>query len=79
MWKPCVRWKKPSSPSLVVPWSFPMIVGSWIASQTHILAFEGDSEVVFIEGNFSDYHEDFLRRKGKDAQPHRMKYKRLEK
>lgn len=46
---------------------------------THILAFEGDSEVVFIEGNFSDYHEDFLRRKGKDAQPHRMKYKRLEK
>jgi len=46
---------------------------------THILAFEGDSEVVFFEGNFSDYHEDFLRRKGKDAQPHRMKYKRLEK
>ncbi|MBT7952684.1 MAG: energy-dependent translational throttle protein EttA [Gammaproteobacteria bacterium] len=46
---------------------------------THILAFEGDSEVVFFEGNFSDYHEDLTRRKGKDAQPHRMKYKRLEK
>ena len=46
---------------------------------THILAFEGDSEVVFFEGNFSDYHEDLTRRKGKDAQPHRMKYKRLKK
>ncbi len=44
---------------------------------THILAFEGDSEVVFFEGNFSDYHEDLTRRKGTDAQPHRMKYKRL--
>lgn len=46
---------------------------------THILAFEGDSEVVFFEGNFSDYHEDLTRRKGKDAQPHRMKYRRLKK
>jgi energy-dependent translational throttle protein EttA len=46
---------------------------------THILAFEGDSEVVFFEGNFSDYHEDLIKRKGKDAQPHRMKYRRLEK
>ncbi len=46
---------------------------------THILAFEGESEVVFFEGNFSDYHKDFTRRKGKDAQPSRMKYKRLAK
>ncbi len=44
---------------------------------THILAFEGDSEVVFHEGNFSDYHEDFTKRKGANAQPQRMKYKRL--
>jgi len=46
---------------------------------THILAFEGESEVVFFEGNFSDYHEDFINRKGKDAQPRRMKYRRLAK
>jgi ATP-binding cassette ChvD family protein len=44
---------------------------------THILAFEGDSEVIFHEGNFTDYHEDFIQRKGEDAQPRRMKYKRL--
>jgi len=44
---------------------------------THILAFEGDSEVQFFDGNFSDYHEDLLRRKGSDAQPHRVHYKRL--
>ncbi|MAT52108.1 MAG: energy-dependent translational throttle protein EttA [Porticoccaceae bacterium] len=44
---------------------------------THILAFEGNSEVVFHDGNFTDYHEDFIQRKGKDAQPERMKYKRL--
>ncbi|MFT5351408.1 MAG: sulfate-transporting ATPase [Planctomycetota bacterium] len=46
---------------------------------SHILAFEGDSEVVFFEGNFSEYHEDLTRRKGKDAQPQRMKYRRLKK
>ena len=44
---------------------------------THILAFEGDSEVVFHQGNFSDYHEDLVKRKGDKAQPRRMKYKRL--
>ena len=44
---------------------------------THILAFEGDSEVLFFDGNFSDYHEDLLRRKGSDAQPHRVHYRRL--
>ncbi|MFE8072845.1 energy-dependent translational throttle protein EttA [Marinobacteraceae bacterium S3BR75-40.1] len=45
---------------------------------THILAFEGDSEVVWFEGNFSEYDEDLKRRKGESAaQPHRMKYKKL--
>ncbi len=44
---------------------------------THILAFEGDSEVIFHQGNFTDYHEDFVRRKGEGAQPRRMRYKRL--
>ncbi|MGK2913736.1 MAG: energy-dependent translational throttle protein EttA [Porticoccaceae bacterium] len=44
---------------------------------THILAFEGNSEVMFHEGNFSEYHEDLLRRKGDQAQPTRMKYKGL--
>ncbi|MCK9562947.1 MAG: ATP-binding cassette domain-containing protein, partial [Bacteroidales bacterium] len=44
---------------------------------THILAFEGNSEVVFHEGNFSDYHDDLIKRKGTNAQPERMKYKRL--
>ena len=45
---------------------------------THILAFEGNSEVVFFQGNYADYAEDLKRRKGEDAaQPHRIKYKRL--
>jgi len=45
---------------------------------THILAFEGDSEVVWFEGNFQDYVADLKRRKGEDAdQPHRIRYKRL--
>jgi len=43
---------------------------------THILAFEGDSEVVFHEGNFSDYEEEYKKRKG-DAEPTRLKYKKL--
>lgn len=42
---------------------------------THILAYEGDSEVVFFEGNYTEYHEDFTQRKGDSAQPTRMKYK----
>ena len=46
---------------------------------THILAFEGDSEVVFFNGNYTDYEEDRLRRLGDKAkQPHRIKYKKLE-
>jgi ATP-binding cassette ChvD family protein len=45
---------------------------------THILAFEGDSEVVYFQGNYADYAEDLKRRKGDDAtQPHRIRYKRL--
>jgi ATP-binding cassette ChvD family protein len=45
---------------------------------THILAFEGDSEAVWYEGNFGAYHEDLKRRKGVDAdQPHRIKYRKL--
>ena len=45
---------------------------------THILAFEGDSEAVWFEGNFQSYQEDLHRRKGVDAdQPHRIKYKPL--
>jgi energy-dependent translational throttle protein EttA len=45
---------------------------------THILAFEGDSEVVWFEGNYQDYVADLKRRKGEDAdQPHRIRYKRL--
>jgi ATP-binding cassette ChvD family protein len=45
---------------------------------THILAFEGDSEVVWFQGNYHDYIEDLKRRRGEQAaQPHRLKYKRL--
>ena len=45
---------------------------------THILAFEGDSQVVWFEGNYQDYIEDLKRRRGPDAdQPHRLKYRRL--
>jgi ATP-binding cassette ChvD family protein len=45
---------------------------------THMLAFEGDSEVVWFEGNYADYEEDKHRRLGTDADnPHRIKYKKL--
>ncbi len=45
---------------------------------THILAFEGDSKVVWFEGNYADYEADRKRRLGEDAeQPHRIKYKKL--
>jgi sulfate-transporting ATPase len=45
---------------------------------THILAFEGNSEVVWFEGNYQDYVADLKKRKGDDAdQPHRIRYKRL--
>jgi len=46
---------------------------------THILAFEGNSKVVWFTGNYTDYEEDRKRRLGKEAeQPHRIKYKRLD-
>jgi energy-dependent translational throttle protein EttA len=45
---------------------------------THILAFEGNSEVHWFEGNYQEYIEDLKRRKGEDAaQPHRIRYKPL--
>ena len=45
---------------------------------THILAFEGNSEVVWHEGNYQSYVEDLRKRKGPDAdQPHRVAYKKL--
>ena len=45
---------------------------------THILAFEGNSEVVFFEGNYQEYTEDYRRRRGEEAaQPHRIRYKPL--
>lgn len=46
---------------------------------THILAYEGDSQVVWFEGNFEEYEKDKIRRLGADAcNPHRIKYKKLE-
>ena len=46
---------------------------------THMLAFEGDSQVTWFEGNYGDYEADRRRRLGADAeQPHRPKFKRLE-
>ncbi|MDW8302781.1 MAG: energy-dependent translational throttle protein EttA [Bacteroidia bacterium] len=44
---------------------------------THILAFEGDSQVRFFEGNFQEYEEDRKKRLGKDAIPKRIRYKKL--
>jgi ATP-binding cassette ChvD family protein len=45
---------------------------------THILAFEGDSQVIWFEGNYQEYVEDYKRRKGDEAaQPHRIQYKPL--
>jgi ATP-binding cassette ChvD family protein len=45
---------------------------------THILAFEGESQIVWFDGNYSDYEADRKRRLGKDAEtPHRIRYKKL--
>ncbi len=45
---------------------------------THILAFEGDSQVFWYEGNYQEYAADYRRRKGAEAdRPHRIKYRRL--
>ena len=44
---------------------------------THILAFEGNSQVTWFDGNYSDYEEDYKRRFGDTIKPQRIKYKRL--
>jgi len=44
---------------------------------THILAFEGDSQVIFHEGNYSEYEFELKKRRGESLQPTRMKYKKL--
>jgi ATPase subunit of ABC transporter with duplicated ATPase domains len=45
---------------------------------THMLAFEGDSQVVFFDGNYSEYEADKKRRLGASAEtPHRIKYRKL--
>jgi ATPase subunit of ABC transporter with duplicated ATPase domains len=45
---------------------------------THMLVFEGDSRVRWVEGNYHDYEEDRKRRLGADAeQPHRIRYRKL--
>ena len=44
---------------------------------THILAFEGDSQVIFHEGNYSEYELELKKRRGESLQPTRMKYKKL--
>ena len=45
---------------------------------THVMAFEGDSQVVLVEGNFEDYEEDKKRRLGSEATPKRVRFKKLE-
>jgi ATPase subunit of ABC transporter with duplicated ATPase domains len=45
---------------------------------THILAFEGDSQVYWFEGNYQDYEADRRRRQGADSdRPHRIRYRKL--
>ena len=44
---------------------------------THILAFEGDSQVIFHEGNYSEYEFELKKRRGESLQPTRVKYKKL--
>ena len=44
---------------------------------THILAFEGDSQLFFFHGNFSEYEADRVKRLGENLTPHRIKYRRL--
>jgi energy-dependent translational throttle protein EttA len=45
---------------------------------THILAFEGNSEVIWFEGNYSEYVDDLKKRRGEDAeQPHRVRFRSL--
>ena len=44
---------------------------------THILAFEGDSQVVWFEGSWSEYAEDYRKRTGNSANPTRVKFRQL--
>jgi ATP-binding cassette ChvD family protein len=44
---------------------------------THMIAYEGDSNVTFFEGNYTEYAEDYKQRFGKDHQPERIKYRRM--
>lgn len=44
---------------------------------THMIAYEGDSQVTFFEGNYTEYAEDYKKRFGKDHQPERIKYRRI--
>ena len=44
---------------------------------THILAYEDNGKITFFEGNYTEYHDDFVKRYGTDAQPKRVKHKRL--
>lgn len=44
---------------------------------THMLAYEGNSQVEFFEGNYTEYQADYKRRYGKEHQPERIKYKRI--
>jgi energy-dependent translational throttle protein EttA len=44
---------------------------------THMLAYEGESKVEFFEGNYTEYQDDYKRRYGKEHQPERIKYKRM--
>ena len=74
----CGRWRRRC-------WRFPgcaVVISHdrWFLDRiaTHILAFEGNSEVVWFEGNYAEYVEDLHRRRGTDAdQPHRIRYKPL--
>lgn len=44
---------------------------------THILAYEDDGEMVFFEGSYTEYHDDFVSRKGQNALPQRVRHKKL--
>ena len=44
---------------------------------THILAYEDDGSVEFFDGNYTEYHEDLIKRKGDAAQPKRSRYRKI--
>jgi hypothetical protein len=53
-------------------------IAELLQRSTHILAFGGDSKVVWFEGNYADYELDLKRRKGADAnEPRRIRYRKL--